>query len=372
MKKKTVSIILAVAIAASMVMGCGNNSSVYQNAGKDKNDVKTNAETPGTEEAATGDTEETTDNIFADKKIGVCIYQFNDNFMTLFRSELESCLISRGFIKENIVFVDGLSDQEIQTGQIDRFIEEGVDVLIINPVNPFLAETITDKVVAAGIPLVYINREPDETEQQRWADNNWDVTYVGCDNRQSGIYQGEMIAELGMEAIDRNGNGKVDYIMVEGDLDSNATYERTQFSIQALTDAGFEVNCLLEQAGNWQQEEAQQIVADALEQYGDDVEVVFCNNDSMALGALQAIRSAGRTAGTDIYVVGVDALSEALENVIEGTMAGTVLNDHFSQSHGVADAVINYLTGAGNEHYISCDYVKVTKENAEDLLDMVK
>ena len=85
-----------------------------------------------------------------------------------------------------------------------------------------------------------------------------------------------------------------------------------------------------------------------------------------------SIQSAGRTVGKDIYLVGVDALSEALEAVIAGNLTGTVFNDHFSQSHSAADAAINYLTGAGNEHYIGCDYVKVTQDNAQEVLDMVK
>ena len=152
----------------------------------------------------------------------------------------------------------------------------------------------------------------------------------------------------------------------------NVPQYRTEYSVKALEDAGLEVNCLSDQVGNWQQDQAQQIVANALGQYGNDVEVVFCNNDAMALGALQAIQSAGRTVGTDIYLVGVDALSEALEDVLAGTMTGTVFNDHFSQSHSAADAAINYLSGAGNEHYIGCDYVKVTKDNAQEILDMVK
>ena len=253
-----------------------------------------------------------------------------------------------------------------------NFITEGVDVLIINPVNSSSAATITDKVVAAGIPLVYINREPDEEEQKRWSDNNWDVTYVGCDARQSGTFQGEMISDLGLDTVDLNGNGKIDYVMVEGDPENVDAQYRTEYSVKALEDAGLEVNCLSDQVGNWQQDQAQQIVANALGQYGNDVEVVFCNNDAMALGALQAIQSAGRTVGTDIYLVGVDALSEALEDVLAGTMTGTVFNDHFSQSHSAADAAINYITGAGNDHYIGCDYVKVTKDNAQDVLDMVK
>ena len=141
---------------------------------------------------------------------------------------------------------------------------------------------------------------------------------------------------------------------------------------KALEDAGFEVNELDDQVGNWDQATAQQLVANSLSQYGNDVEVVFCNNDAMALGALQSIEAAGRTVGEDIYLVGVDALSEALEDVIAGTMTGTVFNDHFSQSHSAADAAVRYLTGEGNEHYIGCDYVKVTKDNAQDVLDMVK
>ena len=92
----------------------------------------------------------------------------------------------------------------------------------------------------------------------------------------------------------------------------------------------------------------------------------------MALGALQAIEAAGRKVNEDIYLVGVDALTEAVQNVIDGKQTGTVFNDHFSQSHSAADAAINYLSGAGNEHYIGCDYVKVTKDNAQEILDMVK
>jgi len=304
----------------------------------------------------------------ANKKVGVCIYQFSDNFMTLFRTELENYLIAQGFSKENITIVDGANDQATQSGQIDNFIAQGVDVLIINPVNSSSAATITDKVVAANIPLVYINREPDAAEEQRWADNNWNVCYVGCDARQSGTMQGEIIKDLGIDKIDLNGNGKIDYIMIEGDPENVDAQYRTEFSIKALTDAGIDVNCLTDQVGMWDQAQGQQLVANALSQYGNDVEVVFCNNDAMALGALQAIQTAGRTVGKDIYLVGVDALTEVVQYVIDGTITGTVFNDHFSQSHSAADAAINYINGKTNEHYIGCDYVKVTAENAKDIL----
>ena len=369
MKKKVVRVILAVAMVATMMTGCGSST---DNA-KTTDNTATESATTGTADAA--DTAQAaadaTTGDLASKKVGVCIYQFSDNFMTLFRGELENYLVSQGFAKENITIVDGANDQATQTGQIDNFIAAGVDVLIINPVNSSSAETITDKVVAANIPLVYINREPDAAEEQRWEDNGWNVTYVGCDARQSGTMQGEMIVDLG-DAADLNQDGKIQYIMVEGDPENVDAQYRTEFSVKALTDAGIEVECLSDQVGNWQQDQAQQIVANALGQYGEKVEVVFCNNDAMALGALQAIESAGRVVGEDIYLVGVDALSEALENVINGKMTGTVFNDHFSQSHSAADAAIKFVNGETNDYYIGCDYVKVTSDNAQEILDMVK
>jgi methyl-galactoside transport system substrate-binding protein len=233
----------------------------------------------------------------ADKKVGICIYQFADNFMTLFRTELQSYLESLRFKAENIEIVDGANDQATQTNQIQNFITEGVDCLIINPVNSSSAATITDMVTAANIPLVYVNREPDADEEARWEDGNLNVTYVGCDARQSGTFQGEIIADLGLDAIDFNKNGKIDYVMIKGDPENVDAQYRTEYSIKALEDAGLEVNLLDEEVGNWDQAQAQTLVANALAQYSNDVEVVFCNNDAMALGALQSIQSAGRTVG---------------------------------------------------------------------------
>lgn len=258
MKKKVVSVILAMTMVASMAMGCGSSSDTTTSDNSTTttttNDAATSTEASdaadATADAANGD--------LADKKVGVCIYQFSDNFMTLFRGELENYLIEQGFSKENITIVDGANDQATQTNQIQNFITQGVDVLIINPVNSSSAETITDMVVEAGIPLVYINREPAAEEEQRWTDNNWDVTYVGCDARQSGTYQGEMIADLGLDTVDMNGNGKIDYIMIEGDPENVDAQYRTEYSIKALEDEGLEVNCLDDQVGMWDQATAHQ------------------------------------------------------------------------------------------------------------------
>ena len=273
MKRKLVSLVLATAMITSSMVAmpvfASDDTATEETADEKKDDAADDTEKPDVD--------------LSDKKVGVCIYQFSDNFMTLFRTELENYLIELGFSKDNITIQDGANDQATQSNQIDAFIADGVDLLIINPVNSSSAESITDKVVAANIPLVYVNREPGEDEEKRWEDNGWNVTYVGCDARQSGTMQGEIIADLGLDTIDKNGNGKVDYIMIEGDPENVDAKYRTEFSVKALEDAGLEVNQLDDQVGNWDQATAQQLVANDLSQFGDDVEVVFCNNDAMHL-----------------------------------------------------------------------------------------
>ncbi len=279
MKKKLISLTLVAAMCIGLLAACGGSSSASSSEPAAEPAAEEAAE-PAAEEAAEPAAEEAAepaadaaadaaaagDADLSTKKVGVCIYQFSDNFMTLFRGELERYLIEQGFAKENITIVDGANDQATQSGQIDSFIADGVDVLIINLVNSSSAATVTDKVVAANIPLVYINREPDADEQQRWADNNWNVCYVGCDARQSGTFQGEIIADLGLDAVDFNKNGKIDYIMIEGDPENIDAAYRTEFSVKALTDAGFEVNCLDDQVGMWDQVKGAELVANSLSQ----------------------------------------------------------------------------------------------------------
>lgn len=293
--------------------------------------------------------------------IGVCIYQFSDNFMTLYRNDLDEYLKAMGY---NVTIVDGKNDQGTQTEQINTFLQQGVDVLVINAVQTTSAQTIVDTVSPSGTPIVFINREPDKAVLDSYTGK---CCYVGADARQSGTYQGELILETSNKG-DINGDGVVTYIMCKGDPENIDAQYRTEYSIKALEDAGVKVNCLYEYLDNWDQTTAQQDVANALAQYGDQIEVVFCNNDAMALGALQSIEQAGRTVGKDIYLVGVDALAEAVQDVVDGKMTGTVLNDDVGQATAAAEATKLYVEGSDVEQYYWVDYVKVTSENAASYL----
>ena len=364
--------VTAMAMASCMILSmtaCGGSKPAETTAAATEaatTEAAKEAETTAAEvkEAAGGD--------FSDKKVGISIYKFDDNFMTLYRTELERYLTEElGFKKENITIQDGKGDQAEQTNQIQNFIASGVDVMILNLVQASSAPQVTDMCKDAGIPIVYINREPDTAEEERWASDSISATYVGADARQSGTYQGEEIVETANKG-DINGDGKVSYIMVQGDPENVDAQYRTEFSVKALTDAGLEVEELLLQRGDWDQAKGQQIVQDALTQFGDKIEVVFCNNDAMALGALQAIDAAGRKVNEDIYLVGVDALTEAVQDITEGKMTGTVFNDYMGQAKTAADMAVKFLNGETVDPVNMVDYVKVTPDNAKDILDIIK
>ena len=295
----------AVVGAAGVLTACGGSSSSTAAS-------SVAASSAAASEAATGSA-----------NVGVCIYQFADNFMTLYRTDLEEYLKDKGY-----------------------------------------AVTIVDTISPSGTPIVFINREPEKAVLDSYAGK---CCYVGADARQSGTYQGELILETETQG-DINGDGKITYIMCKGDPENIDAQYRTEYSIKALTDADKEVECLYEYLDNWDQTTAQQDVANALAQYGEKIEVVFCNNDAMALGALQSIEQAGRTVGKDIYLVGVDALKEAVQNVVDGKMTGTVLNDDVGQATKAAEATQLFVEGKDVEEYYWVDYVKVTAENAAQYL----
>ena len=195
-----------------------------------------------------------------------------------------------------------------------------------------------------------------------------EVRYVGADARQSGTIQGEIVRDLPNHG-DINGDGKVSYIMIQGDPENIDAQYRTEFSVKALTDAGVEVEQLDLQRGDWDRNKGQEIAQNDLAKFGDEIEVVFCNNDDMAIGALQAITAAGRKVNENIYLVGVDALDAALNEVAAGNMTGTVLNDAKGQAEAAVEAMEGLLGGktyAAGEQSIYVDYVKVTPDNVKD------
>lgn len=340
--KKLVALLLVTVMGLSLV-ACGN---------KDKGTTETTTEKTAIEETTTEEAAAKT------VKVGVAIYKFDDNFMTVYREELQRYFqedMSKDGVTYEVTVMDGKNDQAEQTNQIQNFIASGVDVIVANLVQSSAASSVIELCKEADIPVVFINREPTADDLALWDK----VSYVGADARQSGTFQGEIINET-LNKGDINGDGIISYVMVVGDPENVDAQYRTEFSVKAVEESGMKVEKLVEQRGDWDQAKGQEIVAQALTQFGEKVEVVFCNNDAMALGAYQAIESAGRKVGEDIYLVGVDALDEAVEYVKAGKMTGTVLNDANGQSHKAAEVAAMAVNGEAIEKNYTVDYVKVT------------
>ena len=347
--KKFLALVLAGAMALSLA-ACGNSSSGSSAASAAASAASSAAASAGESVPAGG-------------TIGVCIYKFDDAFMTTYRNALQSILEGKGY---KVSIVDGNNDQAKQNEQINTFITQGVDALIINPVMTSAADQIISTVKSADIPTVLINREP--TAEQMAAYDK--LVYVGCDASQSGTMQGELILDTATGG-DINGDGKVSYIMIQGDPENIDAQLRTEYSVKALVDAGVEVEELDLQRGDWDRNKGQEIAQNDLAKFGDQIEVVFCNNDDMAIGALQAIQAAGRTVNENIYLVGVDALDDALNEVSAGNMTGTVLNDANGQAAAAVEcmeALLGGATYAEGEQSVYVDYVKVTPDNVGDFM----
>ena len=346
--KKLLASAMAGAMAMSLV-ACGGSS------------ASSTAPASTATSAAASAASSVTETVLAGGTVGICIYKFDDAFMTTYRTALTKMLEDKGY---NVSCMDGKNDQATQTEQINTFIAQGVDALIINPVNTSAADTIVSAVKDADIPTVLINREP--TAEAMAAYDK--LVYVGCDARQSGTMQGELILDTDTKG-DINGDGVVKYIMIQGDPENIDAQYRTEYSVKALEDAGMKVEQLDLQRGDWDRNKGQEIAQNDLAKFGDDIEVVFCNNDDMAIGALQAIQAAGRTVNKDIYLVGVDALDAALNEVSNGNMTGTVLNDaegQASQAVACMEELLGGKTYAEGEQSVYVDYVKVTPENVSE------
>ena len=242
--------------------------------------------------------------------------------------------------------------------------------MAINAVDRTAAGTIIGKARAANIPVVFFNREPFEEDMRSWDR----VYYVGAKAEQSGTMQGEIVVEYwrANPAADKNGDGVIQYIMLKGEPGHQDAELRTQYSIKAVTDAGLRVQLLAEDTAMWQRPTAVEKMDAFWARFGDQIEVVFCNNDDMALGVIESLRKAGFfTGGRFLPVVGVDATAPALQALAEGTLLGTVLNDATNQGKAtfeIALALANGTTptttaGAMDGRYIWVPYQKVTRDN---------
>ena len=306
-------------------------------------------------------------------RIGVSLYRFNDTFISNIKKEMENYVkyYEKGNgIKLNMEIVDAGGSQFTQNKQVDRFISLNYDVICINPVERADASVIIDKALAADIPVVFFNREPVEDDMKR-SDK---FCYVGADPKESAVLEGQILVDAyknDSSVLDLNGDGEVNYILLEGEASHQDSIVRTEWSVKTLKDAGVPIKKLAGDIANWDRNQAAALMEMWIKKYGKEIELVISNNDDMALGAIDIIKN--EKSLKNVKVVGVDATAPALEAIKKGELFGSVSSDKPEYARAIIEFAISKVTGdelpndiktkAVNEKYYNVSQYVVTVES---------
>ena len=278
-------------------------------------------------------------------KIGLTM-KFDDLWLTTLRDAMTAYAQSQPGVE--LIAVDSKEDVATQLGQVENFVAQGVDAIIIIPANTDAADPMTKAAQDAGIPLVYVNRIPSNLPEG--------VAYVGSDSIQAGIMQAEWLAEkLG---------GKGNVVIMNGDLAQEAAQKRTEGEKQVF--ATFpDIQIIKEDTASWDRAQGLALMENWLST-GDQIDAVASNNDEMAIGALQAIESAGLLG--QILVGGVDASPDALAEMDKGRLNVTVFQNAKGQGEGGIQAAIALARGEKIEQITWIPFELVTPENYKDYM----
>lgn len=265
-------------------------------------------------------------------RIGVAVYKGEDTYISNMTQAMQEsvddwCAETGERIQVSIS--DAQESQNTQNEQIDRFLSLGYDVLCVNLVDRTDAARVVDKAREADVPLVFFNREPVQEDIDAWDK----VYYVGSDARQSAQLQAQIVLDLWESdpaALDRNGDGILQYMMLEGESRHQDAVIRTEVSVQTLREAGVPLERVESGISNWDRNQAAALTESALLEY-PEIELILCNNDDMALGAADAVERLGLEFSN---IVGIDGTPQGVEAVDQGRLLGTVVMDY--PAHGEA------------------------------------
>lgn len=331
--KKTLAIILAVVMMVSLLAGCGDKPA------------------PNPDPAGSS------------LDVAVFYYDFSDVYISSVRNSMNSQLDALGVKYNNY---DGAGNQSQQTDQINTAIANGANLLIVNIVetsSPDAAQNAVEAARTAGIPIIFFNREVSNEVVNSYEK----CAFVGTDAPEAGHMQGKLVGDYllaNYDAVDLNSDGTISYVMFKGQEGNAEAEARTQFGVEdanaVLTAAGkpelvyYNASAtdkyLVDQGGKWSAQAANDYMSSILSEYsetnGNMVELIICNNDGMAEGAVSALQGAGYNTGDGktIPVFGVDATDSAKQLINEGKMTGTIKQD----AEGMASTIVNLVSSVKN------------------------
>ena len=365
--KKRLALFLTTVFAMGMLAACGGSPASQNNSSAGST-------------ASTG-----TVSSASDLQVDVFYYDFSDVYISTVRSAMDEQLNAMGIEPKNW---DAAGSQPTQTDQVKTAITAGSDLLIVNIVETSTsdpAKDIVDAAKAANIPVIFFNREVADND----VINSYEkCAFVGTNAPDAGHMQGEMIGEFllaNYDSVDLNGDGTISYVLFKGQEGNAEAEARTQYSVEdanaLLTQAGkpalayydekASTKYLVDAEGKWSAKAANDYMVTLLGNYNKDndnmVELIICNNDGMAEGAISALQNVGYNNGegtTIIPVFGVDATDSAKALIQAGNMTGSIKQDAVGMASTINTLVKNVKDGADlmantNQFTVDDDVAKI-------------
>lgn len=279
----------------------------------------------------------------ASYRIGVSIARVDDNFMTYVRNGLDDAATQENV---QIQFEDAQGDVVRQLNQVQGFLNQKVDAVIVLPVDTSATASMTRAAVAAKIPLVYVNRHPDERKLPTG------VVTVASNDIEAGQLQMRYLAEkLG---------GKGTLAIIMGDLAQNATHDRTEGVKQILKDYP-NIKVVEQQSADWQRSKGMDLTSNWL-LAGSRFDAIIANNDEMAIGAAMALQQAGKAKG-EVAIVGIDGLPDGLAAIKRGMLVASVFQDPKAQAASAMQSAVKMIKGEPVTADVWVPFQLITPEN---------
>ena len=285
-------------------------------------------------------------------KIGVSMDKFDDNFLTVLRNGMSDYAKTQSGVTLQIE--DAKDDVSKQLSQIQNFIANKVDAIIVNPVDTSATERMTKLAEEAGVPLVYVNRQPVDVDKL-----GAKAAFVASNEKDSGTLEMQQICKLL--------GGKGNILVIEGELSNQAAVQRTADVHDVIAkEPCTGIKIIAEQTANWDRTKAQNLVTNWLSK-GLKFDAIVANNDEMAVGALQALKAASIDTRKAI-VGGVDATQDALASMKAGDLKVTVFQDAAGQGKGAVDAALALAAGKKVDQKVYIPFQLVTPENMANFM----
>ena len=255
-------------------------------------------------------------------RVGIAVYNMDDTYMQDYMEQLQDVLDGYDCSGKKVLYeiLDAEGDLNRQQKQLQYMYSQNFDVLLINLLKPTSVASILNEAAGLSIPVILFNRET-ETKNLTIADDIW---YVGTDAKAAGAIQGDMLTKLWKERtteVDCNNNGKLDYVLVEGEETHFDTIRRTNGFLENSSDIN--LNQLEHISADWQRAFAYEEFSKLDKEIMKNVEVVVCHNDDMALGIYDYYKENQMEFP---HILGINNNSEMSEKIKSGEIYGTVDN----------------------------------------------